>query len=422
MEKVKKFTDAMVRNIKSSQKRTDYTEGGGFCLRVSPSGKKSWVYSYKFDGKSKRYTVGYYPSLSVAKARKLIADAGLLKDRGIDPAQAKKDTEEALKRELEKEKLTIEWLANDFYTRYIMKNRKVPKQIKQQIDADIIPSLGKIKLDGVTTRQITIALEKIVDRGSFVHANKVLSTIKQMFTYALSKGIVEKSPVQGINSINIGGKEKPRDRNLSLREIKLVWQWLDVKDNHHLHPATPLALKLLLLTGIRSHSLRLAEWKEFDFDNSLWTIPPYHLKIRKTDIQKPHKVHLTDFTKKILIELKEISGEKCNMVLPSIKDESKPLTDKMLPRAVKRLEGRIKEVEPWTPHDLRRTFSTQLSAMGIAPHVVEKCLGHKLPGIMAVYNQHEYLDERKQALEQWSDKIEMLVTNSNVVALNTHPT
>jgi len=126
-------------------------------------------------------------------------------------------------------------------------------------------------------------------------------------------------------------------------------------------------------------------------------------------------VHLTDFTIQHLQELKELSSSK--WVLPSTKDDSKPLTDKALPRAVKRTEGRIEGVTPWTPHDLRRTFNTQLSGMGIMPHIVEKCLGHKMPTIMATYNQYEYLPERQEALKQWSQKIEILITNSNVILL-----
>jgi len=358
MKIIKKFTDVLVRNLKATGKRYDITEGNGFCLRITPSGKKAWVYSYWLDNKSKRFTVGYYPALSVAEARKAVFDAGLLKDNGIDPAQQKKDKEEAARKKQAEELQTVEWLANDFYTRYIEKNRKVPQQIRQMLDADIIPSLGNFRIKEITTRQITIALEQIVDRGANVHANKVLSTIKQMFTYALSKGIIEHNPAQGTNSINIGGKEKPRDRNLSLEEIKLIWQWLDNEDNHRFHPATPTALKILLLTGVRSGELRTAEWSEVDLDAALWTIPKEKYK---TGIE--HKVHLTSFTIKHLQDLKDLSGSQ--WVLPSIKDNSKPLTDKALARAVKRTEGRIEDIPPWTPHDLRRTFNTQLSAMGI---------------------------------------------------------
>ena len=82
---------------------------------------------------------------------------------------------------------------------------------------------------------------------------------------------------------------------------------------------------------------------------------PFHLKLRKTELRKSHKVHLTEFVKQLFTELKNLS-------------------------------------------------------IGF--------LGHKLPKIMAAYNKHEYLDEKKNALEQWTDKIEKLVTNSNVILLN----
>ena len=103
MNHIKKFTNTMVKSIKPAEKLSEFTEGNGHCLRISPKGKKSWVYSYKFDGKSKRFTIGCYPAIKVAEARKLMSDAALLKDRGIDPAQAKKDTEARVKAEQERE-------------------------------------------------------------------------------------------------------------------------------------------------------------------------------------------------------------------------------------------------------------------------------------------------------------------------------
>lgn len=433
MKTVKKFTDTLVRNLKPTGSRYDVTEGNGFCMRISAKGKKSWVYVYWFDSKSKRMAIGYYPSISVAAARKLVADAILLKDKGIDPVQHKKDIEEAIKQEEAKELQTVEWLANEFYTRYILKNRKVPSQIKQHIDADIIPSIGSINLEEITTREITIALDKIVDRGANVHANKVLSTIKQMFTYAVSKGITERNPALLIKSKNIGGEEKGRDRFLTMEEIKIIWQWFSNKGNHRLHPATVLALKVLLLTGLRSNEVRLAEWSDISFDGALWIIPKEKYK---TGIE--HKVFLTEFTLQHLQKLKELSG--CKWVLPSIADSfrmvdgrkikiprgSEPLSDKALARAVKRIEGRITDNEgnvlieaPWTPHDLRRSFRTHIGKLGILPFISEKCLGHKPSKIEATYDKNEYLPERQAALELWSDTIKALVNNSNVVILDS---
>lgn len=160
----------------------------------------------------------------------------------------------------------------------------------------------------------------------------------------------------------------------------------------------------------------MAQWKEFDFDNNLWTIPVENLKLKISQPRQPQKIHLTTLIKKLFIELKELSG--CNFVLPA-KDESKPILKDSLARTVIRTKDRIDNIEPWTPHDLRRTFSTQLNSLGVDTGIVEKCLGHKLPKIMATYNKSEYLPEREKALELWSDKIEMLVTNNNVILLNT---
>ena len=157
------------------------------------------------------------------------------------------------------------------------------------------------------------------------------------------------------------------------------------------------ALKILLLTGVRTGELRLAKWDEFDFDNALWTIPAENTKTGIT-----MRVHLTDLVKSLFIEL-----YNCSMgdYVISGADGFKPLTDRALPRAVNRLQERV-GIPKWTAHDLRRTFATQLGeTLNIDPVVIEKCLGHKMPKIMATYNKNEMLPQRKEALEKWSELV-----------------
>jgi len=122
------------------------------------------------------------------------------------------------------------------------------------------------------------------------------------------------------------------------------------------------------------------------------------------------------------MELKELSG--CDHIIPSInstENDSKPANDKLFSRVINRSRGNIKGIEVnFNAHDFRSTFSTSMADMGIAPHITELALGHKLPKIMATYNKHEYLSERAEALQQWSDKIEIMVTNENVVMLKSN--
>lgn len=393
------FTDTYIKALKPKSLRYEEYEGGGFGIRVTPRGIKTWVYRYKIGGITDKLTLGHYPSLSLANAKKRFIELSALRRDGYNP---KAIIEQAKL----KENNTVSKLILSWYTNYAEKNRKKPSQIKQQIDADIIPLLGDKELDKIQTRDITKALDNIVSRGARVHANRVLSTLKQAFNYAVSRGTIQYNPTSGIRSRDIGGIEKPRERVLSLNEIKKVFIFLD-SDNHQLPTQTKNAIKILFLTGVRTAELRLATWNEFDFDKSLWTIPTEHSKASII-----HKIHLSPLVLSLFSELKNANNS--TYVLPSI-DGNTPLTLNAVPRAIKRIQNRV-GIPQWTAHDARRSFATHLGeTLRIEPVVIEKCLGHKMPKIMATYNRNEMLHERKSALELWSQYIENLVNLNNVI-------
>ena len=120
------------------------------------------------------------------------------------------------------------------------------------------------------------------------------------------------------------------------------------------------------------------------------------------------KIHLSQQVKALLNELKKVYNS-C-YVLPGIDLVRRPLTEDALPRAVQRIQDRV-GIPNWTAHDLRRTFATQLGqTLNVDPVVIEKCLGHKMPKIMATYNKNEMLLQRQEALDQWGLYVEQFVT------------
>lgn len=397
-ENMAKFTDTYIKNLKPKEKRDEKYEGGGFGIFIYPTGSKTWIYRYKIDDKKDYMIIGHYPEMSLAEAKKKFIDLRVIRRTGTNPKLVAMQEEDQAK-------YTVKEFVLNWYTNYIERHRKQPEQIKQHINSDIIPSLGDIELQNIQTRHITKELDKIVKRGSPVHANKVLSTIKQAFNYAVSRGELSINPAANIRARDIGGQEKSRDRFLTLDEIKILWEFLD-SDLSAMSLQIKIALKLLLLTGVRFGELRIAKWSEFDFQNSMWTIPA---KNTKTGIVM--HVHLTELVISLLKELYNCSeGE----YVISGADGINALSDKALPKAVIRIQDRV-NIPQWTPHDLRRTFATQLGeALNIDPVVIEKCLGHKMPKIMATYNKNEMLPQRKEALEKWSTLISNLV--------NTKPT
>ncbi|HAT4692461.1 tyrosine-type recombinase/integrase [Legionella pneumophila serogroup 1] len=393
----RQFTDAYIRSLKPRSSRYEEFRDGGFGIRVTPKGLKTFLYRYRINGQRHFITIGHYPAMSLSEAKKRFIDLSDIRHGEVNP-------KEQIAEQKQKDQSTVKNLILHWYANYIEKHRAQPLQIWQHIKVDIIPLLGNKKLEHLKTREITQALDKIVGRGSPVHANKVLSTLKQAFNYAVSRGEMLLNPAMTIRARDIGGIEKPRERYLTLDEVKTLWQFLD-SEEHSTSFQIRAALKIILLTGVRTGEIRVAKWSEFDFENSLWTIPAENTK---TNIVM--RIHLTELTKKVLRELKAHSNSE--YVITGADDQS-ILSDRAMPRAVIRIQSRV-GIPHWTAHDLRRTFATQLGeALHVDPVVIEKCLGHKMPKIMATYNKNEMLPQRKEALIRWEERIKQLIESDS---------
>jgi len=388
-----KFIDSFIKNLKPESNWYEKTESSGLGIRVMPSGNKSWIYRYTLNGKRQKMTLGKYPAVGLKQARDLILQAQRLKEQGINPIEHQKQ-------EKSQDIYTVEKLCHEWYQTYVSKHRKKPLHIKQQIASNIIPLLGDKDLTKLQAVDISRALDSIVVRGAPILANRVLSSLKQAFNFAVSRGNISQNPAASIRARDIGGLEKPRERVLTLDEIKTIWHFLG-SANCHMSVQTKSAIKIIILTGVRTAEIRLATWDNIDFENALWTVPSAHTKGGITV-----KIHLSELTKSVLKELCAVSDT--SFVLTGL-DSNKPLDENALPRAIKRIQDRV-NIPEWTAHDLRRTFATQLGeTLNVDPVVIEKCLGHKMPRIMATYNKNEMLPQRKEALEQWSNKIRELI-------------
>ena len=208
-----KFIDSYIKNLTPDTTWFEKIESSGLGVRVMPSGNKSWFYRFSMGGKRQKMSLGKYPAISLKQAREFLIKAQSLKEQGINPI-------ENTKLEKLKEDNTFSKLIESWYENYAVKNRKQPRPIKYQIDSEIIPLLGDTVLDKLQTKDITIALDKIVQRGAPIHANRILSTIKQVLNYAVSRGYIQYNPATNIRSRDIGGMEKPRERSTIARRNK----------------------------------------------------------------------------------------------------------------------------------------------------------------------------------------------------------
>lgn len=249
-------------------------------------------------------------------------------------------------------------------------------EIERRFEKDVIPRLGRIPMTQVTRRDIADALQAIVRRGARVAANRTLADVKHFFRYYIERGWLESDPSAAITRRSVGGRECARERVLSPDELR---RFIRILLTDRFDIRTRLSFALILLTGQRP-----SEVLDIDIDEEVkgcwWTIPAERTKPRRK-----HKVYLAPAARPLLRFARRLGTKPFGM------------PHQTLDRAITRMQFD----PPFTPQDLRRTMSTRLADLGVAPHVVEKMLNHKMEGVLVVYNHAEYLPERRAAWRLW---------------------
>jgi integrase len=372
----------------------------GFAMTIFPSGKKSFIFIYHFQGRKRRMTLGKYPPCTLAEAKVLYREALKILESEKDPALEKR-----------KEKITardastVEGLIDEYLEKWAKPNKRSWKADERCLNKDVKPLWGKLKAADITRRDIVLLLDKIKDRGSPIAANRTLACIKKMFNFGVERDIITASPCIAIKAV---APENRCDRVLTEDEIKILWSALDQQTNQdnplhviHMSEQTKLVLKLQLVLAQRKGEVVSAEWSEIDLKNGWWTIPAIKAKNNQT-----HRVPLSPFAIDLLIEVKKLGGDS-RFLFPA-KQKDSHITGGAVDHAVRR--STFNGVNAWTPHDCRRTAASYMTSLGSSRLVVSKILNHSESGnVTAIYDRHSYDNEKRLALESWAQKLKEIV-------------
>jgi integrase len=414
------LTDLKIKNLPIPDKRQEAPDGkiGGLYLVVQPTGAKSWAVRYRADGKPRKLTLGAYPNLDLTTARRRAQEALGDVAAGKDPARAKKAAREARKADREAEDHRLEKIADAYIGRYVKREIGAAwgKEIERQFRVEICPKLGHKQIGAITKANILDLLDKIVDRGSPITANRVHATLRQMFNWALDRDLIKTSPMPK----GAPAPKNDRDRFLDEGEIRVVWRAFD----QTAWPFGPIG-KLLLLTGARRDEIAAGTWSEIDLDARTWTIPG-----SRTKNGEPHEIPLSDAAIDILKGLPRIVG-KPGLIFTTTGQspvsgfsKAKGAIDAAVLEILEKDLGEHAAPLPhWTLHDLRRTVATALQKLGVRLEVTEAILNHvsgSCAGIVGIYQRYKYTAEKRQALDAWARRLDAIVNGaaaSNVVEL-----
>jgi integrase len=419
-----KLTDAAVQRYKAAPgERIDYFDAilPGFALRVSgptvrkPSGSKSWVLMYRYGGIKKRLTIEPgYPAMGLADARQQAREALQRLGRREDPALTRKLAEQKARDDARN---TVEAVIDQFMTRYMQAKKRAPRYIAEtrgNFDRHVLPAWRGRPLANITRRDVIDLLDKIADQGRQtaaddkpqkhriggpIAANRVLAAISKLFNWAISRDIIENSPV-----IKIGkpSGETKRDRVLDDREIRLIWKASEALP----YPKGPY-FRLLMATAQRREETATMRWRDIQSD-AVWMIP--------AEANKPDRTHAVPLSALALHVLSDCP-ERGSHVFTSRSRRGARLGDTEVDAPLSgysKAKAELDEIvaklaietgeqppAPWTIHDLRRTAATVMGKLGVTRFIQKRVLNHADNDVTGIYDRYEYLAEKRVALEKW---------------------
>ncbi|GBE70574.1 putative uncharacterized protein [Enterobacter sp. KINAN-G] len=397
-----KLSDKKLKALQNTERDAPamFADGEGLSVKASKQGQLSWIFSYRLGGrgsKLERMTFGRYPDMSLKSAREKREQCRQWLAGGLDPkTEIELSIQETLKPVTVKDALEY-WLVN-----YARKKRSDEELARAQLRKHIYPHLGRYPLSRCETRHWVACFDEI-NQTKPMTAGRMFQISKQALRFCKVRRYAASDALVFLTIQDVGQPSGQRDRVLSDSELADVWRCTDSEDQQ---PYYSRLLKMLVLFGARTMEVRLSRWSEWDFTSWIWTVPKEHSKTREKIVRS-----IPEAIRPWLEELKRETG-KTGLLL------GEDRTRQAVSLKGRRLFKDFHHNEPWTLHDLRRTFSTGLNNMGIAPHIVELLLGHALPGVMAIYNRSLYLPEKLDALNKWYDRLELLAGNhQNVVLL-----
>ncbi len=416
------LTDSKIRNTKPDTKAVKLTDGGGLYLEVRPTGAKLWRYRYRIDGKENVFAAGEYaqaPSgetqgqaaarreagrLTLAEARTGREEWRGLVKQGIHPAHHRK-AERLSNRAANAntfEGVAREWIAKKKpnWTPYYL------GQVERGLTADVFPYIGSLPIRNVTAAHLLEIVHRVEGRGAASVALLLRQWSSATFRYAVATLRADTDPASALK----GAIQRPKVKHhkpLSRDQIAVFVKELDSYGGYR---TTVIALRLMLLTFVRTVELRAADWSEMDLDRAEWRIPAERMKMRE-----PHLVPLSQQALVLLRELHTFTGGR-DYLFPNYRNPRTCMTATTLNRALERMGFNGKNSIGFSAHGFRATASTILNELGFRPDVIERQLAHaERNKARASYNQGEYLEERRSMMQQWADLIDTMADDENKV-------
>jgi integrase len=334
--------------------------------------------------------------MELAQARIEARKARVLLDQQQDPMSVRRAAKEEQRRRGPFRELCEEWFRVEVKARKL----KHPEVLRRHVEKYLLPRFGSVRVGDISAADIAKLLSEVSEDFPTA-ANDLLRITRRIFTFGVKRHVITGNPVAGFTpKDDAGGTERARSRALSREELVELFE--AIRKTGTFGGDNLLAIKLLLALCVRKGELLAARWEEFDLDGASDEGPVWHLPGSRTKTGDALDIPLVPAVVEWLKALKLLASGSEYVFPQRRRDPRQRVPHVGLDTLNVALTRVTHGLHPFTLHDLRRTARTHLAALGVRREVAERCLGHRLRGVEGTYNIHEYFDERREALSQWT--------------------
>lgn len=389
---------ALIAKAQKDEKKLTQADGTipGLTLVASASGTGSWRLRYYAGPKQKEATIGQYPAWGIAEARDRAKELRRAVDDGVDVA---------LEKQRRKQEATTATTVDDLAAAYFEKAEKElhPHTFKQRRslhDRFVSPTIGQFRADSISPAQIVEVVKKSLAAGKSL-PNITLTHCSLIFAHAVGNAICPANPCRDLKLSAIVGKQDAPKQRISLTATELA-SFLPALETIPRQYA--LAIRLMLLTGVRVGTLTEAKIAEFDLDAGLWSVPWGRRKNRR-HTTGPFVIPLPEDAVSWIRELVQLADRNAYLLPVESRrhsDARNPMSKRItIGDWLDKMQGCGQDWRRITPHDLRSTCKSWMSELRIDYETRQRYLDHALEGMNAIYDKSDYIAHRRSAADKW---------------------
>ncbi len=391
---VTRLTDREIKNTVATGKEFTLSDGNGLQLRVRKNGTKTWQFKYTdpISKKAQKLALGVYPELSLAKARLIAVEYRELLVQQVNPKLFK---ENKLLEGKKKQNNTFIYVAELWFQRK-KQNITLEHAFREwrNLEKYIFPYLGKVPISSINAPDTIEILKPLENDGKYSTVGRICQSINQIMDYSVNYGLIHANPLSKIIKVF---KKNVVVHMPAIRPEELSEFLNRLNNSKKVQIKTKLLILWQLHTMTRPKEAATVCWSEIDLEKRIWTIPAAKMKKRKE-----HRIPLSAPAIDILNKIHEQSGN-CNYVFPGEKNIDSHVSVSTANQAIKRSLGYKNKL---VAHGLRAIASTALHEQGFDSLLIEACLSHADKNeVRASYNRSDYLEQRKEIMEWWSEFI-----------------